>query len=113
MPKRPPRVVRELPVPGDLTGTGPTRALEVGSDGARGELWHADVKQLLGTLRAASVDLVIADPPYAIAKAEWDEFESLDAYLAWCDGWLAEVARVPAPPGSPYAPRSARSSAHT
>jgi site-specific DNA-methyltransferase (adenine-specific) len=102
MPKRPPRVVRELLVPGDLTGTGPTRALEVGSDGARGELWHADVMQLLGTLADASVDLVIADPPYAIAKAEWDEFESLDAYLAWCDGWLAEVARVLAPHGSAY-----------
>ena len=25
---------------------------------------------------------------------EWDEFESLDIYLAWCDRWLTEVARV-------------------
>jgi site-specific DNA-methyltransferase (adenine-specific) len=68
----------------------------------RGELWHADVLQLLGKLADGSVDLVIADPPYAIAKAAWDEFESLDAYLDWCDRWLAEVARVLAPHGSAY-----------
>ncbi|MBA2542758.1 MAG: site-specific DNA-methyltransferase [Deltaproteobacteria bacterium] len=58
--------------------------------------------ELLGTLEDASVDLVVTDPPYAIAKAEWDEFESLEAYVEWCDGWLAEVARVLAPHGSAY-----------
>ncbi|MBL0218434.1 MAG: site-specific DNA-methyltransferase [Myxococcales bacterium] len=98
MPKRPPRVVRELPVPRDLRGPGPTRALA--RDG--GELWHADVLALLGKLPSGSVDLVVTDPPYAIAKAEWDEFESIEAYVEWCDGWLAEVARVLAPHGSAY-----------
>jgi site-specific DNA-methyltransferase (adenine-specific) len=111
MPKRPPRVVRELPVPGDLRGDGPTRAWPApddpegprGPDGAvRGELWHADALQLLGALGDGSVDLVVADPPYAIDKAEWDEFESIEAYVAWCDQWLAEVARVLAPQGSAY-----------
>jgi site-specific DNA-methyltransferase (adenine-specific) len=103
MPKRPPRVARELPVPADLRGEGPTCALAVAPAGAvRGELWRADAMQLLGRLAEGSVDLVIADPPYAIAKAEWDEFASLEAYLAWCDGWLAEVARVLAPHGSAY-----------
>lgn len=109
MPKRPPRVVRELPVPHDLHDAGPTCALattpgEPGAQGApaRGELWHADVMELLGKLADGSVDLVIADPPYAIAKAEWDEFESIEAYVAWCDVWLAEVARVLAPHGSAY-----------
>ncbi len=98
MPKRPPRVVRELPVPRDLRGAGPTRA----HAGHGGELWHADVLELLGKLDDASVDLVVTDPPYAIAKAEWDEFESLDAYVDWCDTWLAEIARVLAPHGSAY-----------
>jgi site-specific DNA-methyltransferase (adenine-specific) len=60
------------------------------------------VLALLGKLAEGSVDLVITDPPYAIAKAEWDEFESIDAYVAWCDTWLAEVARVLAPHGSAY-----------
>lgn len=101
MPKRPPRVLRELhelAVPRDLRGTGPTRAHADGKN----ELWHADVFDLLGRLRDGSVDLIVTDPPYAIAKESWDEFESLDAYVDWCDRWLAEVARVLAPHGSAY-----------
>ncbi|MEO8704752.1 MAG: site-specific DNA-methyltransferase [Kofleriaceae bacterium] len=98
MPKRPPRVARELSVPRDLAGKAPTRALAAHG----GELWRADVLELLGKLGDGSVDLVVTDPPYAIAKAEWDEFESLDAYVDWCDVWLAEVARVLAPHGSAY-----------
>ena len=98
VPKRPPRVVRELAVPRDLRGPGPTRALAARG----GELWHADVLELLGRLPDGSVDLVVTDPPYAIAKAEWDEFESIEAYVEWCDSWLAEVARVLAPHGSAY-----------
>jgi site-specific DNA-methyltransferase (adenine-specific) len=109
MPKRPPRVARELPIPDDLSAPGPTCALDLAAGGApdggppgRAELWHADVLALLGKLADGSVDLVIADPPYAIAKAAWDEFESLEAYVAWCDVWMAEIARVLAPHGSAY-----------
>src|SRR5580704_12432995 len=97
MPKRPPRIDRELAVPTDLRAS-PCRAYA----GGGGELWVADVADLLGRLADDSVDLVIADPPYAIAKQEWDEFASLEAYLVWCDGWLAEVRRVLAPGGSAY-----------
>jgi site-specific DNA-methyltransferase (adenine-specific) len=101
VPKRPPRVLRELDelsVPSDLPGAGPTRALATGG----GELWHADVLALLGTLASGSVDLVVTDPPYAIAKQSWDEFDSVDDYVDWCDRWLAEVVRVLAPHGSAY-----------
>lgn len=98
MPKRPPRVTQALEVPDDLSGLGPTRA----HTGNGGELWHSEALALLGTLADGSVDLVVTDPPYAIDKAAWDEFESIDAYVAWCDGWLAEVARVLAPHGSAY-----------
>jgi site-specific DNA-methyltransferase (adenine-specific) len=98
VPKRPPRVARELPLPRDLRGAGPTRAHK----DDHGELWHCDVLDLLGKLPSGSVDLVVTDPPYAIDKAEWDEFESIDAYVDWCDTWLAEVARVLAPHGSAY-----------
>jgi site-specific DNA-methyltransferase (adenine-specific) len=98
MPKRPPRPVRELTVPRDLRGKGPTLAHR----DALGQLWHADAMDLLRGLDDGSVDLVVADPPYAIAKAEWDEFESLEAYVEWCDLWLAEIARVLAPHGSAY-----------
>jgi site-specific DNA-methyltransferase (adenine-specific) len=116
VPKRPPRVLQELAVPHDLRGPGPTRArlsppgpaepgrgeLPLTGPAASGELWHADVLELLGRLDDGSVDLVVTDPPYAIAKAEWDEFESLEAYVEWCDRWLTEVARVLAPHGSAY-----------
>jgi site-specific DNA-methyltransferase (adenine-specific) len=98
VPKRPPRVARELTVPRDLRGTGPTRAHAT----ERGELWRCDVLELLGRLPDRSVDLVVTDPPYAINKEEWDEFESLAAYVDWCDRWLVEVARVLAPHGSAY-----------
>lgn len=98
MPKRPTRVVRELPLPKDLVGTTATRAHAT----ELGELWRCDVMELLGSLETASVDLVVTDPPYAIAKAKWDEFESLEVYVDWCDRWLTEVARVLAPHGSAY-----------
>jgi site-specific DNA-methyltransferase (adenine-specific) len=98
VPKRPPRMPRQLAVPRDLARKRPTRALTTPA----GELWRADVFELLARLPDRSVDLVVTDPPYAIAKAEWDEFESLDEYVAWCDRWLGEVARVLAPHGSAY-----------
>lgn len=98
MPKRPPRLTRELTTPRDLLGQHAIRAHTT----ALGELWRSDALELLGGLPTASVDLVIADPPYAIAKAEWDEFPSLADYVAWCDRWLAEVARVLRPHGSAY-----------
>ncbi len=98
MPKIPPRTARELAVPRDLRGSGPTLALR----DRGGELWHTDVLELLGRLPDRSVDLVVTDPPYAIGKDDWDEFPSLDAYVDWCDGWLAEIARVLAPHGSAY-----------
>ncbi|HEY5951035.1 MAG TPA: site-specific DNA-methyltransferase, partial [Kofleriaceae bacterium] len=85
-------------MPRDLRGARPTRAHATDT----GELWHADVMELLGRLPDRSVDLVVTDPPYAIAKEAWDEFESLEAYVEWCDQWLAEVARVLAPHGSAY-----------
>jgi site-specific DNA-methyltransferase (adenine-specific) len=98
VPKRPPRVATELPLPADLRGAAPTCALAHPA----GELWRADVFELLARVPDASVDLVVTDPPYAIGKAAWDEFPSQDAYVEWCDRWLAEVRRVLAPHGSAY-----------
>ena len=85
-------------MPRDLRGAGPKRA----HADAAGELWHADVLELLARLPDRSVDLVVTDPPYNIAKEDWDELGSLDEYVAWCDRWLAEIARVLAPHGSAY-----------
>jgi site-specific DNA-methyltransferase (adenine-specific) len=67
-----------------------------------GRLYVADAFELLASLDDGSVDLVVADPPYAAGKETWDEFRSLDEYLEWCDRWLEEVERVLAPRGSAY-----------
>lgn len=106
MPKRPPRVQRQLadiPVPEDLAlaGTGASDMIRAWQS-ELGSLWCTDAMDLLGSLADDSVDLVVTDPPYAIAKETWDDFDSLDAYLDWCDAWLAEVHRVLAPHGSAY-----------
>jgi site-specific DNA-methyltransferase (adenine-specific) len=49
-----------------------------------------------------SVHLVFADPPYNVKKAEWDTFESQQAYVAWALAWIEEVARVLKPDGTCY-----------
>ena len=110
VPKRPPRIAHEPEVPLDLRAAAKRRAGKTKAGHApylaqrdkRGEIWLADAMQLLAALPTGSVDLVVTDPPYGIAKAEWDTFESIDSYTAWCDLWLAEVARVLAPHGSAY-----------
>lgn len=101
MPKRPPRqatALEALPIPEDLQAAGMKQAWQ----SKLGCLWHADAMELLRSLKDGSADLVVADPPYAIAKESWDSFDSLDAYVDWCDGWLAEVERILAPAGSAY-----------
>ena len=39
-----------------------------------GKLWVGDSIGWLRSLEPASVDLIFADPPYNIGKADWDEF---------------------------------------
>jgi site-specific DNA-methyltransferase (adenine-specific) len=41
-----------------------------------GRLYQGDSISWLASLDNASVDLVFADPPYNIKKADWDSFES-------------------------------------
>ena len=67
-----------------------------------GSLWIGDAAQWLATVADESVDLVVADPPYNIKKAEWDTFESQQAYVAWSVGWIEEAARVLKPTGTLY-----------
>ena len=67
-----------------------------------GELWLGDSLVWLGTLKPSSVDMVFADPPYNIGKANWDKFESHDEYVAWCVAWIELAARALKPTGSLY-----------
>lgn len=67
-----------------------------------GELWLGDSLAWLSAQEAESVDLVFADPPYNIKKAEWDVWESAADYLEWSKEWVAEAARILRPTGSLY-----------
>ncbi|MBD2212416.1 site-specific DNA-methyltransferase [Calothrix sp. FACHB-156] len=67
-----------------------------------GELWRGDAIEWLGSLHTESVDLVIADPPYNINKAEWDTFASQEAYVQWSLTWIEQVSRILKPTGSFY-----------
>src|SRR2546423_9470251 len=67
-----------------------------------GRIVQGDALAWLGSLEPASVDLVVADPPYNLGKSEWDRFDSLDAYVAWSRVWLTAAHRALSPTGSLY-----------
>jgi len=100
MPKRPPKQAKELPLPDDLRG--PLSPPTLASSTELGQLWRADVFDLLANIQSSSASLVVTDPPYAIGKDRWDVFESIASYVDWCDRWLAEVERILTPSGSAY-----------
>jgi site-specific DNA-methyltransferase (adenine-specific) len=78
----------------------PTITLDYQSD--RGMLFRGDALEWLPTLADASVDLVFADPPYNLKKADWDTFESQERYIQWSMQWIQESARILKPSGSLY-----------
>ena len=71
-------------------------------DHPNGEIWIGDTIAWLSSLENESVDLIFADPPYNIKKAEWDTFESQQAYVEWSLEWIKQVARVLRPTGTLY-----------
>lgn len=71
-------------------------------DHPNGKLYLGDSLKWLAGLETASVDLVFADPPYNIKKADWDNFESQEAYIEWSLQWITEASRVLKPSGSLY-----------
>ncbi len=67
-----------------------------------GKLYHYDAIKFLKQLDPSSVDLIFADPPYNIKKAEWDTFSSQKAYVDWSVEWISEAHRVLKKSGSLY-----------
>ncbi|WP_083768908.1 DNA-methyltransferase [Chloroflexus aggregans] len=67
-----------------------------------GEIWVGDAIAWLRSLETESVDMIFADPPYNIKKAEWDTFESQEEYVEWSLLWIREAARVLKPSGTLY-----------
>ncbi len=59
-----------------------------------GELWAGDAIRWLSAQETESADMIFADPPYNIQKAEWDTFETQEKYVEWSLCWIKEAARV-------------------
>ena len=57
-------------------------------------LFTQDSLQWLESLQDSSVDLVFADPPYNVRKADWDRFDSQEQYIRWSMQWIAQAARI-------------------
>ena len=67
-----------------------------------GKLYQGNCIDWLTSLKESSVDLVFADPPYNIRKADWDNFESQEKYIEWSMQWISQSSRVLKPTGSLY-----------
>ncbi len=67
-----------------------------------GKLFLGDSIEWLRTLEDGSVDLIFADPPYNLNKADWDSFENQEKYIEWSIRWIEQASRILKPHGSIY-----------
>jgi site-specific DNA-methyltransferase (adenine-specific) len=79
-----------------------SKKVQVQYEHPNGKLFVGDSIDWLRSLDAESIDLIFADPPYNIKKADWDNFESQETYIAWSLQWIREAARVLKSSGSLY-----------
>ncbi|MFN6817497.1 DNA methyltransferase, partial [Proteus mirabilis] len=68
------------------------------------QLFNDDALSVLKALPDNCIDLIATDPPYFRVKScAWDnQWDSVEVYLSWLDGVLAEFWRVLKPNGSLY-----------
>jgi len=67
-----------------------------------GELWQGNSIEWMKSIASESIDLIFADPPYNIKKADWDTFESQEEYIKWSIKWIEQASRILKPTGSLY-----------
>lgn len=67
-----------------------------------GQLYQGNSIDWLKSLESESVDLIFADPPYNIKKADWDNFENQEHYIEWSLQWIGEASRILKSTGSLY-----------
>ena len=65
-----------------------------------GQLWQGDSVEWLKSLPDNSIDMIFADPPYNIRKADWDTFESQEEYIRFSMKWIEQAARALKPTGT-------------
>jgi len=66
------------------------------------DIIHGDCIRGLSGMDPKSVDVVVTSPPYNIGKEyrSYDDKKEHPEYVAWCQEWGAQVARVLKPDGS-------------
>ena len=67
-----------------------------------GQIYQGNSLDWLVSVDSESVDLVFADPPYNIKKAEWDNFENQEKYIEWSIQWISQASRILKSNGSLY-----------
>jgi len=65
-------------------------------------LFEGDSIEWLKSLSTETADLIFADPPYNIKKADWDKFGSQEKYIEWSMQWISESSRVLKKTGTLY-----------
>jgi site-specific DNA-methyltransferase (adenine-specific) len=67
-----------------------------------GKLFLGDCVEVMKGFKDESIDLIFADPPYNIKKADWDHFDSQQDYINWSMKWIKEAGRTLKTTGSLY-----------
>ena len=94
--------VRQQPMDRNLPFNPVAKGFKLQYKHPNGCLYQGDSFDWLESLSDESVDLVFADPPYNIRKAEWDNFESQEEYIEWSVKWIMQASRILKPTGSLY-----------
>lgn len=67
-----------------------------------GCLFLGDCIEIMKKLRNSSIDMIFADPPYSIKKAEWDTFENRREYIKFSMKWISQANRILKDTGTMY-----------
>lgn len=69
-----------------------------------GCLYNKNAFELISHLNSKdkTVQLIFADPPYNMNKADWDYFDSKEDYLDWMVHWIKEAGKILVDDGSMY-----------
>jgi site-specific DNA-methyltransferase (adenine-specific) len=79
-----------------------TQGFQLQYSHSHGQLYQGNLIDWLKSLESESIDLIFADPPYNIKKADWDNFENQEKYVEWSIKWISESSRILKSTGSLY-----------
>ncbi|MDR1354952.1 MAG: site-specific DNA-methyltransferase [Propionibacteriaceae bacterium] len=87
-----PQDVKDVAVHSDFCAL--TKGFQPQVTASGGTIFQGDSIAWLMSLPDVSVDMVFADPPYNIGKADWDNFESQQHYVDWSMEWIEQASRI-------------------